>query len=261
MSKPANYHVTPEKLIGSTARRVAWIAANLRIETEERMLLPGQDSLIVPLTPKPGQVLVWRAMEKQEKAHLPIRIIVLKARRCGCSTAVEADFFTRVHFLPNKHAIVAAHETLPARKIFAMSKRFQTYLPKCIRRDTQASNAYEIQFSDPHASSMTVTTAGSPAATRAGGYSYIHASEYAHWEKPRTVMSALGATTARRPGTVIVIESTANGVGDDFHGKWLEAERRVRNDPNDLNGYLPVFLSWLIEPSYQIGRASCRERV
>ena len=44
-------------------------------------------------------------------------------------------------------------------------------------------------------------------------------------------------------GTVIIAESTANGLSNVFHELW-------RGAVNGSNGYLPVFVPWYIDDSY-----------
>ena len=46
------------------------------------------------------------------------------------------------------------------------------------------------------------------------------------------------------PGTAIVIETTANGVGDDFHKLWEAAKRGE-------NGYTPIFFPWFVHGEYR----------
>lgn len=235
--------LSPETIAGQTPARVAWIAQNLRIET--------QAGTISPLAANSGQITVWLQMARQEAAGLPVRLIVLKARRTGCSTGVQSDYFARVHHLPNRHALTIAHLADSTEVLFRMSKRFQEHLPKKQRRVEQSSNRKELLFAAPHGSSMRIETAGSPEAARSAGYQYVHCSEFAFWEQQAAAMAAITSTVPYAPGTCIIIESTANGVGDDFHRRWQEATRRLRNDPNDLAGFMPVFISWLTEPSYR----------
>jgi len=48
------------------------------------------------------------------------------------------------------------------------------------------------------------------------------------------------------------LESTANGVGGAFYDEYWAAVKRLRNNPHDFRGYLPIFLSWQDEEEYQI---------
>jgi hypothetical protein len=44
----------------------------------------------------------------------------------------------------------------------------------------------------------------------------------AFWPEASTVMLGLRQTIPSTPGTAIIMESTANGMGNYFHQQWLD---------------------------------------
>jgi hypothetical protein len=240
---PANVKVpTPAEIAGDTALRWAWIAENL--------LIVDKGSEVRPLVPNRGQQLVTKATHIQESAGLPVRIILLKARQFGGSTGIQGDFFARCALLDHRQAFTAAHKAQATERLFAMSKGYYDRLPKNKQPRIDSKNGYKLAFSEPNGGGMTIATAGSPDAARSGTYQYAHCSEYAWWDSQLETMAAIDSAVPYRPGTMIVIESTANGMGDDFHQRWCDACTAYRQ--GDISGYIPVFVGWLQIEDYTL---------
>jgi hypothetical protein len=75
----------------------------------------------------------------------------------------------------------------------------------------------------------------------------------AFWPNASTQLVGLRQEVPKNdPDTITVLESTANGVGGEFCDEYWAAVTRLRNNPHDYRGYLPIFLSWQDEEEYQI---------
>jgi hypothetical protein len=204
---------------------------------------------------------VWDRLEAEGK---PVRLIILKARREGISTYVAGRFVHRAATRKGRSALVIAHEEKKsAAKIFDIYKLMYDQLPPKVLLDDgktvqvkpkkRYSNKRELVFDDL-LSDITVASAGgdkgkdksnkSGGTGRGGTYQMLHASEYAFWPAASETALALFNTVDKQRGTVVIIESTANGVGDDFHRRWLEAKA-------GRSSYVPIFLSWLDFPAYR----------
>ena len=46
------------------------------------------------------------------------------------------------------------------------------------------------------------------------------------------------------PSTIVILETTANGVGGTFYDMYWQAVDRLRFKPDSLEGYIPVFFPW-----------------
>jgi hypothetical protein len=88
-----------------------------------------------------------------------------------------------------------------------------------------------------------VGTAGNKAVGRSQTIQLMHASEVGFWqfaaEHSQGVMQAISG----EKGTEIIMESTANGIGNYFHQRWLEAM-------NPDSEYQAIFLPWYWQDEY-----------
>jgi len=227
---------------------------------------------------KAGELVPFRLNKIQRKLHeiweqqaslgKPVRIIVLKARREGISTYVQGRFFHFASTKKNRHAKVVAHDAEGSDTLFEMSRIFYDRMPAHvtlsdgteaqIKPQKEYSNKKEIVYQDT-LSKLTVTTAGKGAGEttarkgsgkgRSQTVHFLHLSEFAFWGDQKNTFVALSQTVPNLPDTVIVIESTANGVGDEFYRMW-EAAKRGEND------YIPVFLAWWEHDEYKLPLAT-----
>lgn len=197
----------------------------------------------VPLRANNAQRILDEVIAKQKRERGYVRIICLKARQEGISTRVGARNFRAANLLSNRACSVIAHKEKPASKIFKMYERFEENLDPGIhpgKVSSQRGNYLEFT----NGSSISVETAGDPEAGRSQTIHYLHASEVAFWPRPDQVFTAVAQTVPDEAGEII-IESTANGVGNFFHRLWKAAE-------NGENDFLPVFLPWFIHEEYTV---------
>lgn len=232
---------------------------NTREYIENCLFIRDKDMNIVPFRINPPQQKLYAAMKRQQDAGLPVRIIVLKARQMGFSTLTGGMMFARCATGKNRRGLITAHDTKSTGELFEMHRIFLKNLPKPMRPQVAASNGYEMVFDRPEksrskkpglGSRIRVATAGGDAIGRGSTLTYAHLSEYAFWpgdpnENYISIMQAL----PNRPGTICVIESTANGF-NDFKDKWDRAVDRQRR--GDLNGFQPIFFAWHEMPEYRI---------
>jgi hypothetical protein len=94
-----------------------------------------------------------------------------------------------------------------------------------------------------NASQIRVATAKNTGAGRSKTIDFLHASEVGFWMHATSLMTGLSKSIHETPGTVIVLESTANGRGNYFHEMW-EAASTGEND------YVPLFFPWHLHPEY-----------
>lgn len=181
-------------------------------------------------------------VERQVSKNGRIRIIVLKARQIGISTVTEALLFTHAFVYPNYRGLVVAHEARASYNLFNMTKLYwNTYPFRQLYTPRYASKGH-LEWIETN-SNIQVSTAGNSEAGRSATIHFLHASEYAFWPDPRTTMLALRQTIPSIPGSAIIIESTANGVGNAFHDEWLAAKQGDSE-------YVPLFFPWYKHPEY-----------
>lgn len=217
---------------------LAWLnAGNCLIQSKE-------GGKLVPLIPKPAQLKLLAAMLKQARRNQPVRLIVLKARKEGISTLMQAwnYFFTKE--VPQVGAATVAHEQKATRDIFKITRRIYEHDPTRVD-GTAAKNRRELGYN--HDSQfVTMTAAGLFAGSGSTTHS-LHLSEVSKYSGnvQDTLMSLRGSV----PGnafTVVVLESSANRTaqGREFEEEWKAAV-------SGTSGYAPLFISWLEDPDYQ----------
>lgn len=199
---------------------------------------------IVPLKLNRAQQYLHARIEEQKKDTGKVRAIGLKGRQQGFSTYVEARFFHQTNMRYGKRAAVMTHLQDSTDALFEMVKRYHEHCPGPLRQATQAASAKELLFSALD-SGYTVATAGSKGVGRGRTIQYIHASELAFWKNAEDHFAGIGQTVPNEHGTEIILESTANGVGNLFHGLWQDAER-------GRSEYIAIFVPWFWQEEYYV---------
>ncbi|MFA5057413.1 MAG: hypothetical protein WC485_04825 [Opitutaceae bacterium] len=224
----------------------AWYAQNLRIVDP---LSPGA---LVPLVLNDEQMTLETVAATQELAGLPVRIVVLKARKVGVSTWAAARSYRKCHQGQHARALVCAQDADSSSTLWRIARRYYDNHSGRLPVKGQRPSERRIEWSYPHDSSYEVRTAGAKALQRGDTIDHLHASEVAFWpHASETALSVFNAVMGV-PGTSIIVESTANGLGGVFYDMWTEAEKRCAVDPADMRDYVPVFFSWLDHPRYSL---------
>jgi len=214
----------------------------------------NKDGKQVPFILNPIQKKIEDKIKELESQGKPARIIVLKARQEGCSTYTQAKFLCRTIKNKNRNALVVAHRDDSTNAIFDKAKYSNSCLPDHIKPLQRASNARELIFDTPVTykgkekglnSKIKVQTAGSDGIGRSDTYHYIHLSEFAFYSgDPLKALSGINSSVPSVVGTIVIIESTANG-NNSFKTLWDLAE-------SGENDYVPMFFSWFDYPDYQM---------
>jgi hypothetical protein len=210
----------------------------------------NKSSQLVPLIHNIAQLKVNMTLRLQQERGLPIRVICLKARQFGISTYFAALNFESVNRLSNHHACVVSADIDATNKVFGMYETFQAEMPDDVKRATRRSNRKEIVYEVPHRSSILCQTAGKQVLGRGGTTQKVHASEVAFWANAKKQLLGLSQEVPETPESLIALESTACGVGGEFHDRYWQAVEHLRDNPDDYSGYLPIFLPWFIFPEY-----------
>lgn len=199
---------------------------------------------IVPLKLNRAQQFLHQKIEDQLRDTGMVRVIGLKGRQQGFSTYVEARFYHKTSLRYGKRAAVMTHLQDSTDALFEMVKRYHDNCPELLRPDTSAASAKELLFDDLD-SGYTVATAGSKGVGRGRTIQYFHASELAFWKNAEDHFAGIGQTVPMARGSEIILESTANGVGNLFHGLWQDAMK-------GKSEYIPVFVPWFWQEEYSI---------
>ena len=193
--------------------------------------------------------------EKMREAGKPIRIVLVKARQWGGSTATQIymlwiQLMRRAGF----NSLIIGQQNSGTEEVIAMAKRALDRYPRhLLERDGDPMPENEKIYVNTGLSRTTISIprrnfrikAGSaerPDACRGGDYALVHLTEVGLWRKtqgkrPEDIMRAATSGVLLYPETMIVLESTANGVGTFFHKEYQAAKRGT-------SLYRPVFVAW-----------------
>lgn len=189
-----------------------------------------------------AQLAFLKEIERQYNLGLPVRIIVLKGRQIGISTCTEGTLFNWTFIHPGTRSLVIAHETKAAQHLFDMTKLMWEEWPFNALYTEKHNTVKSLSWVETR-SSMSVATAKNAGSGRSFTYHAVHCSECAFWEDPERLMVGLNQSVPYKHGTIVVLESTANGVGNWYHEEWQRAT-------NGESQYVPMFFPWFMHEDY-----------
>lgn len=187
-----------------------------------------------------AQQIVHAKLSSQWREKGFIKAICLKARQEGISTLVAGRFFRRVHLNQNQKVAIVADQKDKAKGLFEMYQRFYENVPE--KPETETTQKREI-LKLVNGSQLVVETAGDETSGRSQTIQALHLSEAAFYPNAATVFLALTEAMPDK-GSEIIIESTANGVGNWFHQKYEQAKA-------GQSDYIAIFLPWWIHEEYE----------
>ena len=202
-----------------------------------------------PFVANTTQRVMYNMIDHMRRQGVPPRLIVLKSRQVGISTASEAEIFSEVLFNEHRSGLVLAHNKAAAKGLLRMTQRFYRNLPKNLRIGANLANVHELELTN--GSRMQVEAVGD---VRSYTAQYVHISEFAFMENAAEMFLALMQSVPNDENSLAIIESTANGVGNKFHQMWLNAIAGSE-DPNAPpwdRGWTPVFIPWFKHEEYQM---------
>jgi hypothetical protein len=173
--------------------------------------------------------------------NLTGRDIIPKARQEGVSSYFLARYTAACLSKRNIRAVVISHEGEATQRLLARVQYFLEHIrgPKAIvGRDSLRA----ITFPKTN-SSFWIGTAGSRKFGRGDTITHLHCSEYAFWPNAKDLMTGLLQSVPE--SGEIAIESTGNGIGNDYY-------RRVMRAAQNLSHWTCHFFNWLEFPEYNL---------
>ena len=256
--------------MGITNEEEKLLAFSYRIKNDRRFYIENflkirdKSAALVGFKYNHAQEQFETLIEYNTEHKIPHRYIILKARQLGMSTFTEAMIFHATATSENTNSLIIAHEDKATQNLFNMSKLFYEELPAMLRPMKKYSNEKALVFESPSGdeeekqrnpglrSKITVATAGTSDTARSGTYHKVHVSEIAFFPNPKNTMTALLQCVPDDMNTLVVMESTANGVGGYFYDMWNDAVA-------GKNNFTPIFLPWFTDPTYSIDFRSKEE--
>lgn len=203
------------------------------------------------IRPKDGDLVDFRLNKAQRYIHdilerqllekNYVKAIILKGRQQGCSTYIGGRDFWKVIHNKGLKAFILTHRSDATDNLFKMTLRYYKYLPDTLKPYVDRNNAKELSFTILD-SGYKVGTAGSGSVGRSDTIQLFHGSEVAFWDNASDIVS--GVMQAIPKQSEIILESTANGMGNYFHEQWMFAEKGETD-------FIPIFIPWYWQDEYR----------
>lgn len=180
--------------------------------------------------------------ERRRLKGKPIRLVLLKARQWGGSTATQIymAWLQLVHKV-GLNSLIIAHQGTASDEIHDMFNRLILRYPvKYLHQLGEAYSDNEPVFVGVGKSGnihrvpqrnckIKIGTAERPDSCRGGDYNLVHLSEVGLWKKtkgktPEDIVQSACSGIPLEPYTMIVYESTAKGTGNFFHLEYQDAK-------------------------------------
>ena len=155
---------------------------------------------------------------------------------------MQARYFHKVITQRGKKAFILTHEAEATKNLFDMAKRYYESLPEGLAPKSDASNAKELNFRSLN-SGYSVGTAGNKAVGRSQTIQLMHASEAAYYPHAEEHAKGILQAVSNEAGTEIIIESTANGIGNYFYNLWMGAI-------SGQSDFQAIFIPWYWQTEY-----------
>ena len=206
------------------------------------LMIRTKEGSVEPFKLNRAQQHIHDKIEHQKLVTGKVRALVLKGRQQGCSTYVEGRFYWLCTHRFGVRAFILAHEEDATKNLFEMAKRYHEHCPAVIKVSTDASNAKELVFGKLD-SGYRLGTAGNKSVGRSSTIQYLHGSEVAYWQNAADHAKGVLQAVPSGSGTEVILESTANGVGNYFHEQWQMAEA-------GLSDFIAIFVPWFWQEEY-----------
>ena len=211
---------------------------------------------------RPQRKLIMR-FERRRLQGKPIRLILLKARQWGGSTATQIymAWLQLVHKV-GLNSLIVGHvkdastevkdmfdkliKEYPIRMLYEMGEAYNENEPKIVGVG-QSGNIHRIPQRN---CKIKVGTAEKPNSARGGDYNLVHCTEVGLWvttdgKTPEQIVRSACSGILLKPYTMIVYESTANGTGNFFQREYDAAKE-------GKSQFESLFIAWFEIEQYAL---------
>jgi len=216
---------------------------DLEFYSKNCMLIRSKSGSVQALRFNRAQQYIHERLEDQKRRTGKVRALILKGRQQGCSTYVSARYYHASSWRKGVRTFILTHEDAATQNLFEMVNRYHENCPDFVRPSTGAANAKELLF-DVLDSGYKVGTAGTKGVGRSSTVQLFHGSEVAFWKNAETHAAGVLQAVPNEDGTEVILESTANGIGNFYHQNWLAAERGEGD-------FIAIFVPWFWQEEYR----------
>lgn len=224
-------------------QKVLQAVRDLKLFAQNFLHIRTKSGRIEKFTFNRAQEHLHKRLEDQKNATGKVRALVLKGRQQGCSTYVQARYFHKVITTRGLKAFILTHEAEATKNLFDMTKRYYDSLPPGLAPKADASSAKELLFK-AFDSGYSVGTAGNKAVGRSQTIQLMHASEVAYYQHADEHAKGILQAVSNECNTEIIMESTANGIGNYFYDMWMSAT-------TGQSEFQAIFIPWFWQDEYK----------
>ena len=201
--------------------------------------------------------------ESMRLAGKPIRVILLKARQWGGSTATQIYMaWLQLLHQVGLNSLIVGHQKDASIEVKDMFDRLINAYPiELLYRLGEGYNANEAKIVGVGQSGnihripqrnckIKIGTAEKPDSARGGDYNLVHCTEVGLWKTtegktPDEIVRSACSGILLKPYTMIVYESTANGTGNFFQREYDAAKKGISQ-------FSALFIAWFEIEQYAI---------
>uniref|UniRef100_A0A6M3IS74 Putative terminase large subunit n=1 Tax=viral metagenome TaxID=1070528 RepID=A0A6M3IS74_9ZZZZ len=220
------------------------LKTDYRFYAEKCLKIKNKSGVIVPFVFNKAQRFAHAKIEEQKAKTGKVRAIIVKARQEGISTYISGRFFHETSLTPGLDAFIMAHMFDSTRHLFGMAKRFYDNAPPAIVPKIDTLNEKRMAFGGIN-SGYSVGTAGNAQIGRGLTIQLFHGSETAFFENTNEITTGILQAIPDAPGTEVIFESTANGVGNMFHQMAMAG---IGENPE--GDFITIFIPWFWQDEY-----------
>lgn len=173
-----------------------------------------------PFILKPAQLDIFNTIQKYN------RIIIMKARQIGFSTAVTAFLYHKTITTPGVSTALVGYNNDLTAELLDKIKTFYRTTPDAIKPTIHYNSKFEISF--PKMDSKILVLPSTENVGRGYTLNYALLTELPFWDKAEEKMVTLEASVP--VNGKIIIESSPGAVGDYFHRMWVSENDYVKKE-------------------------------
>lgn len=209
--------------------------------------------------PNIAQMMLLNLMAENEERRVASMLMVLKARRLGLTTISQLLLGHRVFFWENVAAYTGSAEEQKSVEMVKMIEFLWQHMPYWLRpRETSNAVGDRIEYADNNSAVIVQWGNQKQGIGRGATPTIAHMSEVSSYTKPVQLIDAsLAKAILENPFGFMIMESTANGLGDWWNLTW---DHMVEMDTKGLAKYQPVFLPWYVGVDLYPSEAGYRRR-
>lgn len=192
-----------------------------------------------------AQLIFLAILAELDLKHLPILLLILKARQLGMSTIIEGIILWIALFRRGCHTVIASAEEDKSIEMSNMVWLGIDYLPLWMKPVlTRDDRKVGPEFGENESDILIQHGAMSKGISRGSTPTAAHLSEVAYYPNPiETIESSLIRAMHENPRTFLALESTARRKGDWFHKTWI---KNREGEASGYNRFTCLFLPWYV---------------